>query len=235
MQGHEGRRSSLALVGGPWRNKGETQRVLKENPGKTHGITHGKPRVRVAPSLFGPCVYQPTCIGLITATHPAPGAGPSMSDSDPLEHPRVTLPKNVSESLKRLEDAELEMLLREAIAEAKRRGVMKPLNTVAAPQIVHVSPLTIGREPGPGPAGEVKKVSGVRYDWLVDPPKLPAFGPDPGADIAIRVPQWQISPRLGPKLTNAISKRSGSSCPLSAPFVRRNSDALLESTTEGSL
>jgi len=59
-----------------------------------------------------------------------------MSDSDPLEHPRVTLPKNVSESLKRLEDAELEMLLREAIAEAKRRGVMKPLNTVAAPQIV---------------------------------------------------------------------------------------------------
>jgi hypothetical protein len=59
-----------------------------------------------------------------------------MPDSDPLEHPRVTLPKNLSETLKRLEDAELEMLLREVIAEAKRRGVMKPLNTVAAPQTV---------------------------------------------------------------------------------------------------
>jgi len=59
-----------------------------------------------------------------------------MPNSDPSEHPRVTLPKNLSESLKRLEDAELEMLLRDVIAEAKRRGVMKPLNTVAAPQTV---------------------------------------------------------------------------------------------------
>jgi hypothetical protein len=52
-----------------------------------------------------------------------------MPDSDPLEHhPRVTLPKNLSETLKRLEDAELETLLREVTAAAKRRGV------IAAPQ-----------------------------------------------------------------------------------------------------
>jgi hypothetical protein len=42
-----------------------------------------------------------------------------MPDSDPLGHPRVTLPKNLSETLKRLEDAELETLLREVIAEAE--------------------------------------------------------------------------------------------------------------------
>ena len=57
-----------------------------------------------------------------------------MPDSDPLEHPRVTLPKNLSETLKRLEDAELETLLREVIAEAERRGVMKSVKTVSAPQ-----------------------------------------------------------------------------------------------------
>jgi hypothetical protein len=59
-----------------------------------------------------------------------------MPDSDPLGHPRVTLPKNLSETLKRLEDAELETLLREVIAEAERRGVMKSVKTVAAPQTV---------------------------------------------------------------------------------------------------
>jgi hypothetical protein len=57
-----------------------------------------------------------------------------MPDNDPLGHPRVTLPKNLSETLKRLQDAELETLLREVIAEAERRGVMKSVNTVAAPQ-----------------------------------------------------------------------------------------------------
>ena len=57
-----------------------------------------------------------------------------MPDSDPLEYPRVTLPKNLSETLKRLEDAELETLLREVTAEAERRGVMKPVNTVATPK-----------------------------------------------------------------------------------------------------
>ncbi|MEA2909088.1 MAG: hypothetical protein QOJ15_1169 [Bradyrhizobium sp.] len=57
-----------------------------------------------------------------------------MPDSDPLEHPRVTLPKNLSETLKRLEDAELVTLLREVTTEAERRGVMRPVNTVAAPK-----------------------------------------------------------------------------------------------------
>ena len=139
-----------------------------------------------------------------------------MPDSDPLEHPRVTLPKNLSETLKRLEDAELETLLREVTAEAERRGVMKPVNTVAAPtncasrqvpgaaeqefgragrpssgegkpyqglslgrheacsNCPHVPALTIGREPGPGPAGEVKKVTGVRYDWPREPSHTPS-------------------------------------------------------------
>jgi hypothetical protein len=59
-----------------------------------------------------------------------------MPDSDPSEHPRVTLPKNLSETLKRLADTELETLLRAVTAEAERRGVMKPVNTVAAPQTV---------------------------------------------------------------------------------------------------
>jgi hypothetical protein len=54
-----------------------------------------------------------------------------MPESDRLEHPRVTLPKNLSETLKRLEDAELETLLREVTAEAERRGVMKPMNVTA--------------------------------------------------------------------------------------------------------
>ena len=59
-----------------------------------------------------------------------------MPDSDPSEHPRVTLPKNLSETLKGLEDAELVTLLRELTTEAERRGVMKPVITVATPQTV---------------------------------------------------------------------------------------------------
>jgi hypothetical protein len=59
-----------------------------------------------------------------------------MPDSDPLEHPRVTLPKNLSETLKGLEDAELVTLLREVTTEAERRDVMKSVKTVAAPQTV---------------------------------------------------------------------------------------------------
>ena len=59
-----------------------------------------------------------------------------MPDGDPLEHPRVTLPKNLSKALKRLDDAELVTLLREVATEAERRGVMKPVNTVATPQTV---------------------------------------------------------------------------------------------------
>src|SRR5258708_19970926 len=57
-----------------------------------------------------------------------------MPDSDPSEHPRVRLPKNLSETLRGLEDAELVTLLREVTTEAERRGVMKPVNTVATPK-----------------------------------------------------------------------------------------------------
>jgi hypothetical protein len=57
-----------------------------------------------------------------------------MPDSDPSEHPRVTLPKNLSETLRGLEDSELVTLLREVTTEAERRGVMKPVNTVATPK-----------------------------------------------------------------------------------------------------
>src|ERR1700681_891222 len=93
----------------------------------------------------------------------APGADPSMSDSDPLEHPRVTLPKNLSETLKRLEDAELETLLREVIAEAERRGVMKSVKTVAAPQTVPAAKFQARQSKGSGapadlPAGKANLI-----------------------------------------------------------------------------
>jgi hypothetical protein len=54
----------------------------------------------------------------------------------PLEHPRVTLPKNLAETLKRLEDAELVTLFREVTVEIERRDVMKPVNAVVAPRTV---------------------------------------------------------------------------------------------------
>jgi hypothetical protein len=71
-----------------------------------------------------------------------------MPNSDPLEHPRVTLPKNLSETLKRLEDAELETLLREVTAEAERRGVMKSMKTVATPQTVPAAKLRARQSSG---------------------------------------------------------------------------------------
>jgi hypothetical protein len=86
-----------------------------------------------------------------------------MPDSDPLEHPRVTLPKNLSETLKRLEDAELVTLLREVIAEAERRGVMKPVNKAAAPQAVPAAKFQARQSKGSGapadlPAGKANLI-----------------------------------------------------------------------------
>lgn len=52
----------------------------------------------------------------------------------PLENPRVTLPKHLSETLNRLEDAELLTLFREVTVEVERRAAMKPVKAVAAPQ-----------------------------------------------------------------------------------------------------
>jgi hypothetical protein len=77
-----------------------------------------------------------------------------MPDSDPLEHPRVTLPKNLSEALRRLEDAELETLLREVIAEAERRGVGTPVHTVVTPPTLPAPKLQAQQSKGSGaPAG----------------------------------------------------------------------------------
>jgi len=86
-----------------------------------------------------------------------------MPDSDPWELPRVTLPKNLSETLKRLADAELETLLHEVTAEAERRGVMKPVNTVAAPQTVPAAKFQARRNKSSGapvdlPAGKANLI-----------------------------------------------------------------------------
>jgi hypothetical protein len=52
----------------------------------------------------------------------------------PLEHPRVTLPKNLAETLKRLEDAELVTLFREVTVEVERRGMTVPAAKVQGRQ-----------------------------------------------------------------------------------------------------
>jgi hypothetical protein len=99
-----------------------------------------------------------------------------MSDSDPLEHPRVTLPKNLSETLKRLEDAELETLLREVIAEAERRGVMKSVKTVAAPQTVPAAKFQARQSRSSGvsaelPAGKANLIK-ASYSTGMKPPAI---------------------------------------------------------------
>jgi hypothetical protein len=86
-----------------------------------------------------------------------------MPDRDPLEHPRVTLPKNLSEALKRLEDAELETLLREVIAEAERRGIGRPTHTVVEPPIALAPKFQARQSKGSGapadlPTGKVNLI-----------------------------------------------------------------------------
>ena len=81
----------------------------------------------------------------------------------PLEHPRVTLPKNLAETLKRLEDAELVTLFREVTVEVERRGVMKPVNAVAAPQTVPAAKVQARQskssgEPADLPAGKANLI-----------------------------------------------------------------------------
>ena len=49
----------------------------------------------------------------------------------PLAPPRVTLPRNLSATLRGLEDVELETLQREVTAEIKRRRSAKPTETIA--------------------------------------------------------------------------------------------------------
>ena len=81
----------------------------------------------------------------------------------PLEHPRVTLPKNLAETLKRLEDAELVTLFREVTVEIERRGVMKPGNAVAAPQTAPAAKIQARHskssgEPADLPAGKANLI-----------------------------------------------------------------------------
>jgi hypothetical protein len=78
-----------------------------------------------------------------------------MPDGDPSENPRVTLPKNLSETLKRLEDAELETLLREVTEEAKRRGVMKPTNAVTAPKTAPAAKYQARQRQSSGPPADL--------------------------------------------------------------------------------
>lgn len=59
-----------------------------------------------------------------------------MPNRAPLQHPRVTLPKNLSEALKRLQDAEIEKLLREVIVEAERHGLGASVHRQMAPPTV---------------------------------------------------------------------------------------------------
>jgi hypothetical protein len=99
-----------------------------------------------------------------------------MPDSDPLEHPRVTLPKNLAETLKRLEDAELETLLREVTAEAERRGVVKPVNTVAAVQTVPAAKSQARQSKSSGapadlPAGKANLIK-ASYSAGMKPPAI---------------------------------------------------------------
>jgi hypothetical protein len=86
-----------------------------------------------------------------------------MPDCDPVEHPRVTLPKNLSETLKRLKDAELETLLREVLAETARRGLPRPMDTVAQPPTMPGTKFRARRRESSGapadlPAGKVSLI-----------------------------------------------------------------------------
>ena len=58
------------------------------------------------------------------------GAAGSTSVNEPPAPPRVTLPRNLSATLRGLEDVELETLQREVVAEMKRRRSAKPRQTV---------------------------------------------------------------------------------------------------------
>jgi hypothetical protein len=69
---------------------------------------------------------------------------------EPPAPPRVTLPRNLSATLRGLEDVELETLQREVAAEIKRRTSAKPAQTVAEvppPQAVSPAKLAAAEVP----------------------------------------------------------------------------------------
>ena len=67
----------------------------------------------------------------VTAPLPASGAAGSTSVNEQPAPPRVTLPRNLSTTLRGLEDVDLETLQREVAAEIKRRRSAKPTATIA--------------------------------------------------------------------------------------------------------
>ena len=67
----------------------------------------------------------------VTALLQAPGSAGSMSANEPPAPPRVTLPRNLSTTLRGLVDVDLETLQREVAAEIKRRRSAKPTETIA--------------------------------------------------------------------------------------------------------
>jgi hypothetical protein len=79
-------------------------------------------------------------------------------------------------TLQRLEDAELDTLLREVTAEAERRGVMKSLKTVAAPQTVPGAKSEARQSEGSGvpadlPAGKANLIK-ASYSAGMKPPAI---------------------------------------------------------------
>ena len=66
----------------------------------------------------------------VTSPFPAPGSAGSTSANEPPAPPRVTLPRNLSATLRGLEDVDLETLQREVAAEIKRRRSAKPTETI---------------------------------------------------------------------------------------------------------
>lgn len=66
----------------------------------------------------------------VTSPFPAPGSAGSTSANEPPTPPRVTLPRNLSATLRGLEDGDLETLQREVAAEVQRRRSVKPMETI---------------------------------------------------------------------------------------------------------
>ena len=86
----------------------------------------------------------------VTSPFPAPGAAGSTSANEPPTPPRVTLPRNLSATLRGLEDGDLETLQREVAAEAKRRRSVKPMETIEevhSPQAVSLAKLAAAEVP----------------------------------------------------------------------------------------
>ena len=86
----------------------------------------------------------------VSAPLQAPGSAGSTSANEPPTPPRVTLPRNLSATLRGLEDGDLETLQREVAAEAKRRRSVKPMETieeVQSPQAVSLAKLAAAEVP----------------------------------------------------------------------------------------